>query len=338
MGRTRRPSRFPLLRRIRHLDQTRGVRHFLSYLCCRALLSALALLPRPIGLRLGRACGLLFYVLSSRHRRIAIDNLGIAFGEGLAPGARARLARASFAHAGMIMADAAYFARAVRMPIERVAVYEGREHLLEAAAGGRGVLVFSGHFGHWELVALLQARIGVPFSMVVRPLENRRLDRYLGRLRRVTGNDLISKYAAARGVLRALRSGRAVALLIDQNVRGEGGLFVDFFGRPASTTPALATFALKSGAPVVPVFSYPRPDGRLLIRYGPAVPVARSGALSDDIRAVTQECTRLLEDEIRRHPECWLWMHNRWRTRPGAAAIHDPAARGDATAAARSLP
>ncbi len=338
MGRARRPSRFPLLRRIRHLERTRGARHFLSYLVCRALLSALALVPRALGLLIGRACGLLFYVLSARHRRIAIDNLGIAFGEALGRGERARLARASFAHAGMIMADAAYFARSARTPIDRVAVYEGQEHLIEAAAGGRGVLVFSGHFGHWELVALLQSRIGVPFSMVVRPLENRRLDRYLGRLRRVTGNELISKYAAARGVLRALRAGRAIALLIDQNVRGDGGLFVDFFGRPASTTPALATFALKSGAPVVPVFSYPRSDGRLQIRYGPPVQVARSGSVSEDIRALTQECTRLLEQEIRRRPECWLWMHNRWRTRPEAAPIRGAAARDGAAAEARSLP
>src|SRR5262249_52775073 len=144
MGRARRPSRFPLLRRIRHLEQTRSLRHALSYGFCRALLSGLALLPRALGLRAGRACGLGFYLLSFRHRRIALDNLGIAFGEGLSPRAGARLARASFAHAGMIMADAAYFARSAGGPIERVAVYEGKEHLLEAAALGRGVLVFSG--------------------------------------------------------------------------------------------------------------------------------------------------------------------------------------------------
>src|SRR3989441_5373100 len=333
MRRPRRPSRFPLLRRIRHLERTRALRHTLTYLFCRALLSGLSLLPRPLGLKAGRAGGLLFHALSSRPRRIARDNLRLAFGDGLPARARARMARASFAHAGMIMADAAYFTRSARLPIDRVAAYEGKEHLLQAAAGGRGVLVFSGHFGHWELVALLQARIGVPFSMVVRPLENGRLDRYLGRLRRVTGNELISKYHAARGVLRALHAGRAVALLIDQNVRSDGGLFVDFFGVPASTTPALATFALKSGAPVVPVFSYPQADGRLVIRYGPPVRATRRGALSDDIRALTQECTRLLEEEIRRRPEFWLWMHNRWRTRPAIAAM-----RGGAAAEAGSLP
>jgi KDO2-lipid IV(A) lauroyltransferase len=338
MGRAARSSRFTPLRRFRHLRQARGLRHFLSYLFCRALLAALSALPRRAGLGIGRACGLLFHALSPRHRRIARANLELAFGPALAPRERARLARTSFAHAGMIMADAAYFSRLSRLPLERVAVYEGKEHLLAAAAGGRGVLAFSGHFGHWELLALLQPRIGVPFSMVVRPLENARLDALLTGLRRVTGNELISKYAAARGVLRALRQGRTVALMIDQNVRGEGGLFVDFFGTPASTTPALATFALKTGAPMVPVFSYPLPDGRLLIRYGEPIVAARRGTLAGDIRAVTQQCTRRLEEEIRRRPDCWLWMHNRWRTRPAAALPRGAAVPGPEAARARTLP
>lgn len=316
------PSRFTPLRRFRHLRQTRELRHFLSYLFCRALLAILAALPRRAGQGIGRACGHVFHAVSPRHRNIARANLERAFGATLTPRERARLARASFAHAGMIMADAAYFRRCARLPLERLAVYEGAEHLLAAAAGRRGALVFSGHFGHWELVGLLQPRIGVPFSMVVRPLDNGLLDAFLSGLRCVTGNELISKYAAARGVLRALRPGRAVGLMIDQNVRGEGGLFVDFFGTAASTTPALAIFALKTGAPMVPMFSYPLPDGRLLIRYGEPIVAARRGTLAEDIHAITQQCTRRLEEEIRRRPDCWLWMHNRWRTRPSDALPH----------------
>src|SRR5207247_10876442 len=128
-------------------------------------------------------------------------------------------------------------------------------------------------------------RLGLPLTMVVSPLENRRYDRFITRLRQMSGNTVLSKRRAARPILKALREGRAIAILIDQNVRGEGGLFVDFFGRPASTTPALAIFALKCGAPMVPVFSYPRPDGRLLIRYGPPLQAERRGAIPDDILA-----------------------------------------------------
>jgi KDO2-lipid IV(A) lauroyltransferase len=315
-----RGRRFSPLRRLRHMEETRRGRHLLAYAFCRAFLALLALLPRRLGQSLGRGCGLLFYLISPRHRRIALANLKLAFGASTTPRWRAQMARASFAHAGMILADAAYFRRTARRPLESVVVYEGKQHLLEAAAEGNGVLVFSAHFGHWELVALLQARLGVPFTMVVRPLENARLNDFLTRLRGITGNEVIAKYDAARGVLRALRAGRAVALLIDQNVRGEGGLFVDFFGMAASTTPALATFALKCGAPMVPVFSYPLADGRLAVRYGPPLRAVRRGTLAEDVLAITRQCTAVLEAEIRRHPELWLWMHNRWRTRPPTAA------------------
>ncbi len=296
------------------------------YAIARASLAVLALMPRRAGQAIGRACGRLFYVVSSRHRRIAHDNLRRAFGRDRSDRERARIARSAFAHLGMICVDAAYFPRLLRAATDRIAVYEGVEHLRTAAADGRGVLVFSGHFGHWELVALLQHRLGHPMCMVVRPLDNPWFDRLLSRTRRLAGNTLLPKRNAARGVLRALRERRAVAIMIDQNVRGDAGVFVDYFGHAASTTPSLATFAFKSGAPILPVFSYPLPDGRLLIRYLPPMRPARRGALADDIHEVMRACTALLETEVRRHPDLWLWMHERWRTRPAPRdAVRPPA-------------
>jgi Kdo2-lipid IVA lauroyltransferase/acyltransferase len=308
----------------------RPARDVAVYILCRAALAGLALLPRRAGQAIGRCLGRAFYVASAARRRTALENLRRAFGPALDESGRARIARAAFAHVGMICADAAYFPRLARRPSAELAVYEGTEHLQAAAAQGRGVLVFSGHFGHWELVALLQHRLGVPMAMVIRPLDNPWFDAYLTRLRRLSGNTVLPKRNAARGVLRALRDRRAVALLIDQNVRGEGGVFVDFFGGPASTTPSLATFALKSGAPIVPVFSYPMRDGRLRISYRPALRAFRRGVLQDDIREVTRACTALLEEEVRRWPEFWFWMHGRWRTRPPSDAPPRAAAPGAA--------
>ncbi len=309
-----------------------GADSLILYVAARTALAALALLPRRAGLAFGRLLGLLYYRCSSRLRSITNANLRRAFGDSLDDAGRARIARTAFAHLGMICVDAAYFPRLLQRPTVRIAVYEGEEHLKEAAADGRGVLVFSGHFGHWELVALLQHRLGYPMSMVVRPLDNPWLDSLLVRVRCLGGNTLLPKRHAARGILRALRDGRAVAILIDQNVRGDAGVFVDFFGHSASTTPSLATFAFKSGAPIVPVFSYPLPDGRLLIRYRPALRPVRRGTLQEDIVTVMQECTRLLENEVRERPDCWLWMHNRWRTRPRAdnAALLPSAPRSPA--------
>jgi KDO2-lipid IV(A) lauroyltransferase len=307
-----------------------ALQHHVVYLAGRFFLLTLALVPLAVGRAGGRLLGRLFYLLSPRHRRIALANLQRSFGATMPPEQRRRIARSCFSHMGMLCADATFFPRLARMPTERIACYEGEEHLQAAAALGRGVLVFSGPFGHWELVALLQPRLGVPLAMVVRQLNNLRFDRVLGRLRGLTGNVLLPKGNAVRGVLRTLRNGGAVAILIDQNVRGKGGLFVDFFGVPASTSPSLATFAFKCNTPIVPVFSYPMPDGRLRIRYQKAILPVRRGALADDIMALTGTCTSILEAEIRRHPGLWLWMHDRWRTRP------QPAAPGPARSPARA--
>jgi len=305
------------------------IAHHLTYLFGRTLFGMLRWLPLHAARAAGRALGALFWHVSPRHRRIALRNLDVALGATLPAERRANIARASFAHLGAIIGDATHFRDHLRRPTERLVVYEGVDYLKSAAAAGRGVLVFSGHFGHWEMVALLQHRLGVPMTMVVAPLVNRRWDRFITRLRGAPGNTILSKRNAARPILKALRQGRAIAILIDQNVRGGGGLFIEFFGRPASTTPALATLAFRSGAPIVPVFSWFRPDGRLHVSYRPPIAAVRRGAIEDDVRDLMRACTGLLEEEIRRRPEAWLWMHDRWRTRPrtaagGAAAIAPP--------------
>jgi KDO2-lipid IV(A) lauroyltransferase len=306
------------------------MRHLPGYLLASSVLFCLRLLPRRAGCAAGRLLGRGFYFLSGRHRRMALRNLHAALGREISAESLRRIALATFAHMGQLITDSAYFSRVLRMPTDRIAVYEGVENLRDAAADGRGILVFSGHFGHWELIALLQHRLGYPMAMVASPLENPLFNRLLVDLREQCGNRVIPKRNAARPVLRTLHDGGAVAILIDQNVRGEGGIFVDFFTVPASTTPALATLSLKSGAPIVPVFSYPQPDGRLLIRYRKPIRWVRSGTLPDDIHALTAHCTRLLEEEIRARPDLWLWMHNRWRTRPPSGRV--PAERASASA------
>jgi len=298
--------------------------HLPAYLFGRALFGLLRFLPLRAARAVGRAMGILFWRLSPRHRRVARTNLETALGATLPAARRSAIARASFSHMGAIIGDATHFPEHLRRPTDQLVVYEGVEHLQAAAAAGKGVLVFSGHFGHWEMVALLQHRLGVPMTMVVAPLVNRRWDRFITRLRRAPGNAILSKRSAARPILKALRQGRAIAILIDQNVRGRGGLFIEFFGRSASTTPALATLAFRSGAPIVPVFSWFLPDGRLHVSYRPPIVAVRRGAIEDDVRDLMRTCTVMLEEEIRRRPESWLWMHDRWRTRPrtgaGAAA------------------
>jgi KDO2-lipid IV(A) lauroyltransferase len=294
--------------------------HWLGYAAGRAVFALLALLPLRAARAAGAGLGRLFFLVSARHRGIARRNLEAGLGASLPAAERERVARACFAHLGRIVADATHFPEHLRRPTEAIAVYDGVEHLQAAAAQGRGVLVFSGHFGHWELIAFLQHRLGLPMTMVVSPLENPLYDRFIARLRGLGGNRILAKRHAARPILKALARREAIAILIDQNVRGSGGLFIDFFGRAASSTPALATLALRSGAPIVPVFSWFLPDGRLHISYRPALVPRRLGSIDEDVRDLMLRSTALLEEEIRLRPDHWLWMHDRWRTRPQPAA------------------
>jgi KDO2-lipid IV(A) lauroyltransferase len=219
--------------------------------------------------------------------------------------------------------------------MERLIEYEGVEHIRKAFLKGKGVFVISGHFGNWEMVALMQGWLGYPMALVTRPLDNPLLERLLEEGRRHSGNDVISKREAVREILRTLRHGWCVALVIDQDTRGGGEpVFVDFFGRPAATTASLGLLALKTGAPIIPVFGVPLPGGRYRITYHPEVQAARTGRRDADVLAITQACTGLIEQQIRERPDCWLWLHRRWKRSPrGKGAGDGPGRREGAPSA-----
>ena len=153
-------------------------------------------------------------------------------------------------------------------------------------------------------------------DVVTRPMDNDALERRMASARARSGNRVIHTQRAVRGILRGLREGRTVGIVIDQNFRDTGRVFVDFFGRPAATTPTLGVLAVRTGAPVVPVFSWPEEDGRYRIEYRPEVRPELTGDRSQDALRFTQICTKMIEEQVRGRPEYWLWMHQRWRTRP----------------------
>jgi KDO2-lipid IV(A) lauroyltransferase len=203
----------------------------------------------------------------------------------------------------------------------------GEENLAAARARGRGVFLLSAHFGGWELGAIRAGLIAGPIAPVVRPLDNPRLERELARRRTRFGNRLIAKRDAARDILRALRQGETVAILVDQNVLAREAVFVPFFGRLAATTPALALFQLKTDAAVVPAMVWPEGAGRYRLELGTPILADefRSPELDreESVRRATARYMEVTEATVRGKPEVWLWMHNRWRTRP-----EDPAGGG----------
>jgi Kdo2-lipid IVA lauroyltransferase/acyltransferase len=275
--------------------------------------------------RLGRLLGAAWHGVDRAHRRIARDNLRLAFPE-LPEPRRAAIARAAFRHFASIAIDLLRFPSYAAKDTARLGAISGWEHLEAAHAAGRGVLVASGHFGHWERVALLQGFRGRPMDMITRPLDNPYLEALLARGRTRSGNRVIHKRAAVRGMLRSLQSRRSVAIVIDQNYREENRMFVEFFGVPAATSPILGIVSVRSGAPIVPVFSWPLPDGRYAIEYHPPLWPEAAAERSAEAGRLTAAFTALLESQIRLRPEVWLWMHRRWRTRPAAEAAPLPVA------------
>jgi KDO2-lipid IV(A) lauroyltransferase len=283
----------------------------------RALLALARLAPRRVLLGLGSLAGSVGYLVDRRHRRIALQNLRAAYGPEREERELRRIARGCWRHFGRITLDTLSFPRLHAGVVGRLVRYEGVEHIRAAYARGRGVLLFSGHFGHWELIALMQGFLGLPLALVARPLDNPELERLLARLRTLSGNRIIHKRRGVREMLRVLERGAGVAIVLDQDAR-ESGLFVPFLGRPASTTPTLALLALRSGAAVVPTYSLPGPRGTYRVVYEPEIPIQPTGDRDADVRRITAACTARLESWVRCHPDLWLWMHRRWKTAPAA--------------------
>ena len=271
----------------------------------------LAAAPARLGLWLGRRLGdLAWWVLPGR-RRVALDNLQRAFPD-RPPAERRRIARASFRHLGMNGVEACLFAfRAPAVLLSRVEV-SGWEHAEAAAAQGHGVLMLTAHFGNWELLAASHVLRSLPLSVVVRPMDVPALETLVDRFRRRAGVEIIDKRDGFRAALTALRRGRMVGVLLDQNTARSESVFAPFFGTPTSTSRGLALLALRSEAPVLPTFIRRVAEGRHLVEVGAAVPVPADR----DVVALTGAYNASIESAIRGAPEQWLWAHRRWRTRP----------------------
>ncbi|MDQ7006174.1 MAG: lysophospholipid acyltransferase family protein [Acidobacteriota bacterium] len=285
-----------------------------------AILLPLAALLRTLPPRgrvaVGHALGSLVHALDSHHRKLARDNLRAALG--VDPPQAARLAHQAFRHFGRVAVECLALPAYLRPDAESLFEVEGLEHLAAAHARGKGVIVFSAHMGNWELVAQRQALAGFPMDFIARPLDNPWLEAAINRWRELPGNRVLGKHGALRRAMQSLRAGRALAILIDQNVRVPPRFYFPFFGRNATTTQTLGHFALRLGAPVVPVVSIPRPDGGYRIVYHPPLdlPAAESGDLRQRARALTEAASRMIEGWIRDNPGTWLWLHDRWKSRP----------------------
>jgi KDO2-lipid IV(A) lauroyltransferase len=282
----------------------------------KGLLDLLATLPKGVNRKLAEVLGWIWFLVDVRHRRIALNNLELAWGDELDESARRNIARRNFIHLSRVMLEVPYLRKLTPENLDRYVNFHGLEHFNAALDKGKGLLVLASHFGNWEMMALAFSLRYHPANLVVRPLDNPILDTLINGIRTRGGNQLITKKGSVRSVLRLLGQGEVVVLLIDQNLAWYDGVFVPFFKEIACTNKALAVLALRTGAPVISVYNVRQPDGSYRVVFEPEVELVKSGDTTRDIEDNTANFNRVIESYVRRYPEQWFWVHQRWKTRP----------------------
>ena len=299
------------------------MREALEYAFARSLLTLMGALPRGVARSAGAGLGAVAWRVLPRLRRTGLRNLELAYPQ-MPAGERARILRGLYRHLGWQLGEFCQMPRCSRQNAPSLFRYEGLEHYLSAKRRGRGVLIVTGHLGAWELSSFLHSLMGHPMTMVIRRLDNARVDRMVNDIRCLHGNRVVHKDDFARGLLVAMRQGDTVGILMDTNMTPPQGVFVPFFGVPACTASGLARVALRTGAAVLPGFLvWEASEQKYVLHFGEEIPLAATGDDERDVTESTARFTAKIEEFVRRYPDQWLWVHRRWKTRPeGEAPIY----------------
>ena len=280
-----------------------------------ALAVTLACLPRLPAYWLGARIGDLAYLCLARRRKVALDNLEIAFGGEKSLAQRRAVVRATFRNLGEHLIDFSRMRSLTPSSFASMVTVEGIERVEELLARGSGLLILSAHFGSWELASAVALRLVPPMHVIVRPLDNPALRGLVDAYRRHNGCSTIPKRQALSASLKALRRGEIVGLLIDQSSLRREGILVPFFGSEAYTTIGPALMALRSGCPVIGAFVVRQSPGKHRLVFSEEVTIQRSGKLRQDLLDNTLRFNQLVESHVRAYPDHWFWLHRRWKKR-----------------------
>jgi KDO2-lipid IV(A) lauroyltransferase len=262
-------------------------------------------------LRWGRKAGRIWYSLDRKHRLLAVDNIERSLG--LERKEAEEMALTAFRNIAATLAEFSSFDTFDDL-VKNVSV-EGLSHLTEAMKKGGGAFLVGGHYGNWELGAAVLAR-SVPLTAVVRPMKNPLADRLINERRGMGGVRVMNHRNSTRRILGKISRGEAVGILLDQSASRRESVFVPFLGRPTTVNFGLALLASKTGAPVLPVFSIRREGGRHVVRVGQPIDIVRLPDRQEELGINTARITAVLEQHIRRYPDQWFWVHNRWKNQP----------------------
>ncbi|MCK5186078.1 MAG: lysophospholipid acyltransferase family protein [Deltaproteobacteria bacterium] len=293
------------------------INHFAQYVGFSAFASIVRLLPLNISMLLGKSIANVFYLIDRKHRKIAYENLRNAYGEELSDFQKRKIIRRCYQHLASVAIDFVKLPRKInRSNWKKHFEVEGLEFARNARKEGKGIIFVSGHIGNWEVLGCAMDFIFYPMHSIAKHMKNPFIDRSYKKLREYAGQKVIFTRNASRAMLKALKNNEMLGVLVDQNSR-KNSIFVDFFGQKAATTRGVATLSLKTGAPIIMLFSR-RIDGRyrFKISFSKPIQIENTGDLEKDILSLTQKYTTIIESRIREHPHEWLWMHRRWKTRP----------------------
>jgi KDO2-lipid IV(A) lauroyltransferase len=285
-----------------------------EYFLVRMVLGLFSALPLPTAINFGRTIGRIG-MLVPKLRRTGKRNLELAF-PNLDADERERLLRGCFESLGRLLGVFSHFRDSTETLKQSISC-DGMENLKRATNANCGVIAFTGHVGGWELSSYALSLYDYPFAFLVRRIDNPKIEALVDQFRGARGNRTIDKRMAAREMLRMLRKGETLGILVDLNALDREAMFVDFFGVKAATTFVVAKLALRTGAPVVPIFSpWDKKLKKFKVTIGEPLKFDRTGDEEEDTLRATQLLTNVVEDWIRRYPDQWLWVHRRWKTRP----------------------
>jgi KDO2-lipid IV(A) lauroyltransferase len=286
-------------------------------LAVRFIIGLIGVFPYKTSLNIGKFLGKSIYRLFPKLAKTANRNLEIAFPT-ISAQEKKRIVTGTFESLGRHLGFISQFKKFKHEDIHKYVEVVGKEENFDAAEqSGRGILFFTGHFGSWEVFNLLPPAFGYQMNILVRRIDNELVENYVDSLRTKFGTRTLGKRQAPRKMFRILKDGEILGILADLNAQKHDGVFVDFFGVPASTTTSIAKLALKTDAIILPAFAvWEEEKGKYVVYLDPPIDYEKTDDLKADILDITQKFTKSVEKYVRKYPEQWLWIHKRWNTRP----------------------
>ena len=295
--------------------QIKRIKIDVVYIFIRCIVGFFRILPRRVALSIGSVLGEIIPYFARKELKLAVRHLTIAFGSEKEEKEILRLAHEIFRQIAMNFVDTVRIRIMSHDDVIKVCVPHHFDRLRDAMKKGHGVIVLASHTGCWEFSGAYLAVKGIPLSAVVRRLYDPRFEDMLIETREYAGINVISRGEGTRDIVRVLKKGDVVGILVDQDTKVKG-VFVDFFGRPAHTATAPALLSLRYNSPIIPVLTYRDKEHRHHVCIGEPVTIESTGDIEQDIVEITAECSRVTEQFVREHPEQWVWFHKRWKTKP----------------------